>query len=293
MANGQELRLRMRAIQQTLQVTKAMDLISTAKLRKARRILEDTEPFFMRIQKSLYDIVVGAGMIPNEFIKRIEKNTAFHSAVLIISSDKGMAGGYNANIFKTVNTLCAQLRNPVLLPVGNSAYRYFSHAPYPLVENFSFNSQLPTLDDAQLITHYLIMQYLWGMFDEIYIVYTHLYSTVKLVPTIHHLLPLDAQKIQAEIIESGGQQRTALSFEYLPSAETVFEALVPLYLKGMIYGCLVEAYASEQSARMKAMNESSKNAEKMLADLQIYYNRIRQATITQEMTEIISGSLGL
>jgi F-type H+-transporting ATPase subunit gamma len=283
----------MRAIRQTLQVTKAMDLISTAKLRKARRILEDTVPFFTRIQKSLYDIVSGAGMIQNEFIKRIDKNKAFHSAVLLVSSDKGMAGGYNANVFKTVNTLCTQLRNPLLLPVGNIGSRYFAHSPYPIVENFSFNSQLPTVDDAQILAYYLISQYLWGMFDEIHIVYTHMYSTVRLVPTIRQILPLDAEKMQAAITESGGQKRIALGFEYLPSTHAVFEALVPLYIKGMIYGCLVEAYAGEQSARMEAMNESSKNAEKMLADLQIYYNRVRQANITQEMTEIVSGSVGL
>jgi F-type H+-transporting ATPase subunit gamma len=293
MANGQEIRLRMRAIRQTLQVTKAMGLISTAKLRKAKRLLENTEPFFTRIQKSLYDIISSAGHVQSEFISKTDHSRIPRSAVLLISSDKGMAGGYNANIFRTVNELCLQLKNPVLLPVGAIGYRYCAHAPYPMIENFSFQSQMPTVDDARFVADYLMSQYLWGMFDEIHVVYTHMYSMIKIVPTIRQILPLSAPKIQEEITGSGGQERVELQFEYLPSPEVVFEALVPLYIRGIIYGCLVEAYASEQNTRMTAMNEASENAEKMLADLQIYYNRVRQASITQEMSEIVGGSTAL
>ncbi|MDR1956230.1 MAG: ATP synthase F1 subunit gamma [Treponema sp.] len=290
MANLRDVRMRMRAIKQTLQVTKAMNLISTAKLRKGRRTLEDTEPFFTRIEKSMGDILSSAGSMESQFFKNTEAETGSLSAVLVITSDKGLAGGYNANIFRQVAALCRDLTKPALMLVGSIGYRYFVHTPYAILENFSFKSRLPTMEDAQEITDYIISQYVWGMFKEVHIVYTHMYSTVKLLPRARQILPLNAEKIQAEILQSGGQKRVKIPFEYIPSETAVFDALVPFYLKGIVYGTLVEAYVSEQSTRMAAMEEASKNAEEMLASLQIYYNRIRQAGITQEVTEIISGS---
>jgi F-type H+-transporting ATPase subunit gamma len=131
------------------------------------------------------------------------------------------------------------------------------------------------------------------VFNEVHIVYTHMYSTIKLLPVQRQLLPLDADKMQDDLSKAEGKARAELQFEFLPSVETVFNALVPLYLKGIIYGSLVEAYVSEQSARMAAMDEASKSAEEMLAALQINYNRVRQAGITQEVSEIIGGSAAL
>ncbi|MDR1929111.1 MAG: ATP synthase F1 subunit gamma [Treponema sp.] len=307
MANLRDVRLRMRAIQQTLQVTKAMNLISASKLRRGRRVLEDTTPFFSRIQKTMCDIVAGAGMIESRFfeggqVTAIPEKSGpsasagretRRSAVLAVTSDKGLAGGYNANIFREVNGLCEKLNNPVLILSGAVGYRYFIHSPHLILENFSFNSRLPSLDEAGGIADFIISQYLWGMFDEVHIVYTHMYSAVKLLPVIRHILPLSKEKMQTAIAESGEQRRVELQFEYLPSEEAVFDFLVPMYIKGIIYGCLVEAYAAEQSARMAAMDDASKNAEEMLASLRLSYNRARQAGITQEVTEIVSGSAAL
>jgi F-type H+-transporting ATPase subunit gamma len=290
MANLRDVRLRMRAIEQTLQVTKAMDLISTAKLRKGRRVLEDTEPYFTRIQKSMYDIVAGSGDVRSDFFGRKTDDENYHSAVVVISSDKGLAGGYNANIFRYVNDLCSKIKNPILVLIGAIGYRYFMHFPYLILENFSFKSKLPEVEDAKEIADYIIAQYLWGMFDEVHIVYTHMYSTIKLLPTAKHILPLQADIMRQELNQIEIKERESYSFEYIPSEEAVFDALVPLYIKGLVYGCLVEAYASEQSARIAAMDEASKNAEEMLASLRIHYNRVRQAGITQEVSEIISGS---
>jgi F-type H+-transporting ATPase subunit gamma len=280
----------MRAIKQTLQVTKAMNLISTAKLRKGRRILEDTEPFFTRIQKSMYDIVSGIGVLESQFFKNTEEETGSHAAVVVFTSDKGLAGGYNANIVRQATQVCERLIKPVLILIGSIGYRYFAHTPYAILENFSFKSQLPTVEDAKEITDYLISQYTWGIFKEVHIVYTHMYSTVKLLPRARQILPLDAENIQEDIAQSGGQKRVRIPLEYIPSETAVFDALAPFYIKGIVYGSLVEAYVSEQSARMAAMEEASKNAQDMLGSLQIYYNRVRQAGITQEVSEIISGS---
>jgi F-type H+-transporting ATPase subunit gamma len=292
MANLRDVRLRMRAIRQTLQVTRAMNLISTAKLRKGRRLLEDTEPFFRRIQKSMWDILAGAGRVESKFLAAGRSKNP-HTAIVVVTSDKGLAGGYNANIFRQVNDLCSRVSNPLLILIGSIGYRYFVHSSRLILENFSFHSQIPTMDNAREIADYIISQYLWGMFDEIYMVYTHMYSTIKLLPRERQILPLDAEKMQAELSREEGRKRAELRFEFLPSKTAVFDALVPFYIRGLVYGSLVEAYVSEQSARMAAMDEASKSAEDMLSDLQINYNRTRQAGITQEVSEIVSGSAAL
>jgi F-type H+-transporting ATPase subunit gamma len=210
----------------------------------------------------------------------------------VVTSDKGLAGGYNANIFRQVTQLCAKVKNPILILIGSIGYRYFIHSPYLILENFTFRSKLPGLDDAKEISDYVISQFLWGMFDEVHIVYTHMYSSIKLLSVERQILPLRVEKMQEEF-ETNGGKRAELQFEYLPTEQAVFDSLVPLYIKGIIYGSLVESYVSEQSARMAAMDEASKSAEDMLGSLQIHYNRVRQAGITQEMTEIIGGSSAL
>lgn len=293
MGNLRDVRLRMRAITQTLQVTKAMNLISTAKLRKGRRTLEDTEPYFARIQKSMLNILSGAGKVESDFFRQPDSNGQYRTAVLVITSDKGLAGGYNANIFRQVNTLCSSIRNPHLIVVGSVGNRYFMQSPYVVLESFSFQSQMPTIDNAAEISDYIVSQFLWEMFDEIHVVYTHMYSSIKLLPTEKQLLPLNIEQFQKEYAAVGDRQSLEEQYEFIPSKKAVFDTLVPMYIKGMIYGALVEAYASEQSARMYAMDEASKSAEDMLASLRISYNRARQAGITQEMSEIIGGSSAL
>jgi F-type H+-transporting ATPase subunit gamma len=292
MANLRDVRLRIRTVEQTLQVTKAMNLISTAKLRKGRRMLLDTEPYFLRIQKSMFDILSGADKIKSEFFQKPD-SSSFRTAVLAITSDRGLAGGYNANVIKHVNDLCSRVQNPVLILVGSIGFRHFSRSSYVILENFSFHSQIPTVEHAGQIADFLISQYLWGMFSDIHIVYTHMYSALKMQPADRQIMPLFKEKIQEELSEMGSHKRQTLKLEYIPSVEAVFDALVPQYIKGLIYGALVESYASEQNSRMAAMDEASKNAEDMLARLRLSYNRARQANITQEMSEIVGGATAL
>ena len=293
MANLRDVRLRMRAIEQTLQVTKAMNLISTSKLRKGRRMLEDTVPYFKRIQKSMYDILSSESNIHSEFFRKSDESKKVHTAIIVITSDKGLAGGYNANVFRHVNELCSKMKNPLLILIGAIGYRYFVHTPHVILENFSFRSQIPTVEHAGEISDYVVSQYLWGALDEIHIVYTHMFNAIRMLPVERQIIPVLKEKIQNELYEIGDAKRVDLKFEFMPSAEAVFDALVPQYIKGVIYGAMVEAYASEQSARMTAMDEASKNAEDMLGDLRISYNRARQAGITQEMSEIVGGSTAL
>jgi len=284
----------MKTIRQTLQVTKAMKLISTAKLRKSRRILLDVEPFFARIEKTMFDILSGVGEIESKFLKASQKNITHkerlsRTAIVTINSDRGLAGGYNANIFHLVKQLCDKVKNPVLIIIGDVGYRRFIHSSWPILENFSFKSKLPDLEGARKITEFIISQYLSDRFDEVHIVYTHMYSSVKLAPREFQLLPLSVKIMQKDFEPFRGK-RKELQFEYLPSEKAVLDHVIPMYIKGSVFGCLVEAYASEQSARMIAMSEASKSADEMLATLQLRYNRVRQANITQEITEIVGGA---
>ncbi|MDR3020654.1 MAG: ATP synthase F1 subunit gamma [Treponema sp.] len=289
MANLKDVRLRMRAIEQTLQVTKAMNLISTAKLRKGRRMLEETKPYFDRIQKSVFDIFSDAGRINSIYFRDRTQIKKYRTAIIAITSDRGLAGGYNANIFRQVNELCSRVENPLLILIGNMGYRYFCNTPHVILENFQFCSQVPTVEYADEISKYILSQYLLKVFDEIHIVYTHMFSSVRAVPVERQLVPNKKKKIQQEIMKLGNLKRIDLRFDFIPSSGEVFDALVPHYLKGLIFCCMVEAYASEQSARMSAMNEASKSAEDMLAELRINYNRTRQAGITQEISEVVGG----
>ena len=293
MTNLREVRLRMRAIQQTLQVTKAMNLVSTAKLRKGRRALDDIKPYFDRIQKTVFDVFSSAGEIESVFFRKKIPSREYRTAIIVITSDKGLAGSYNANVFRQANELCAKVENPVLITIGTMGSRYFSNSPYAILEDFPFCNQVPELEYAEEISDYLLSQYLWEVYDEIHIVYTHMFSSVKVAPVELQLIPLDKEKLQSEIVGLGNVKRVDLEFEYLPSVSEVFDALVPHFFKGMLYCCLIEAFASEQNARMTAMSESSKSAEDMLASLKIHYNRARQAGITNEITEIVSGSAAL
>jgi len=279
----------MRAVRQTLQVTAAMNLISTSKLRRGRRMLEDTEPYFTRIQKSMFDILSRAEKLDSNFF-RIKKPGGSRSAVVVITSDKGLAGAYNANVFRHAEGLCQRIDSPAIIPVGEIGIRHYEHAQRETENRFSFHSRLPSMEDAEEVAGYLISRYLAGTFGEVHVVYTHMYSAVKTLPAEKQILPLDTEKIQGELAGAGNEKRVNLDFEFIPSEGEVFDALIPRYVKGIIYGSMVEAYASEHNARMTAMSEASKSAEEMLGGLQTACNRLRQAGITQEMAEIIGGS---
>lgn len=287
MANLRDVRGRIRGVSQTLQVTKAMKLISTSKLRRARRMLSDSEPYFSRIRETMGEIVGSGGRVESEFFAQRGHAPDRRTAVVMITSDRGLAGGYNANVLRFAEGLCQTLPNPFLIVVGAVGQRLLAGSSLPVLESFTFHSRIPEVRDAKEIADFVVSQFQWEAFDEVIIVYTHMHGPIKLVPESIRVLPLEPEAFSQE----GGRSR--IVFDYLPSATAVFDVLAPLYVKGVVYGALVEAYASEQSARMAAMDEASKNAEEMLGALQLAYNRARQASITQEVTEIVSGASAL
>jgi F-type H+-transporting ATPase subunit gamma len=304
MANQREARQRMRAIQQTLQVTHAMNLISTAKLRKAREILAAAEPYFQRIQQTMREIIAGQTNVRSAFSPKNEPKG--RSAIIIVTSEKGLAGGYNAAVYRHVMELCKKLNNPVLIIIGNVGQRFFVRSPYVVLENFSFGARVPDLNDAREVAEYVIAQFSWGAFRDVRIVYTHMFSAIKTQPMEKNVLPLNAETLQQDYltealaaVKAGVIKRDDikevenLHFDYIPSRRVVFDLLAPRFITGVIFGCLIESYAAEQSARMSAMDEASRNGDEMYQRQLRSYNRVRQQIITQEMTEIVSGSSAL
>ncbi|MDR1096236.1 MAG: ATP synthase F1 subunit gamma [Spirochaetaceae bacterium] len=304
MANQREARQRMRAIKQTLQVTQAMSLISTAKLRKARTILAAAEPYFHRIQQTMREIMVGQTDVRSAFFPKDEPKG--RSVVIVITSEKGLAGGYNAAVYRYVMEMCKKLSNPVLITIGNVGQRFFERAPYVTLESFSFGSGVPDIDDAREVAEYVISQFEWGVFHDVHIVYTHMFSVIKTQPMEKSILPLNSDTLQQDYITEAMAAVKAgvikkdeikelenLRFDYIPSRHVVFDLLAPHFITGVIFGSLIESYAAEQSARMNAMDEASRNGDEMYQEQLRAYNRVRQQMITQEMTEIVSGSAAI
>ena len=287
METMRDVRLRMRSVRQSLQVTQAMKLISTAKLRKARRRLEETRPYFEAIREAMHDIVELGAVGSGAWFDAREGKAARKTAVLVVSSDRGLAGGYNAQVIRFVEERCPP--GSILLPIGSIGKRHFMDKDYVLLEDFPASPKEPTVYEARDIAAFAAELFLAGRIDEFKAVYTRLESVVRQSPEMLDLLPLAQERL-----EPGRRaRRQAPRFSYLPDEETVFDSLVPKYLKGVIYGALVESFASEQAARMTAMDAASKNAKQMLDRLQLLYNRARQAAITGEVTEIVAGAAAL
>lgn len=291
MANMRDIRVRMKSIRQTLQITSAMKLISTSKLRRARVQLDQTEPYFDRIQETLEDIFMHSEGIREQYFAPRERPDGIpRRGFMVITSDKGLAGGYNHNIIKLAETSMTRPDTDYLLLLGSIGSRYFLRKNCPILENFKYSTAIPTVFEAKDVADFILSQFDAGVIDEFYIVYTRMYSSVKLVPEVLKILPLEESLFQRGDTET---KKSDSSLTYIPSAQAVFETLIPKYLSGVIYGAMVESFASEHSARMTAMDNASKNAEEMLDKLQLAYNRSRQGAITQEVTEIVAGAAAL
>jgi F-type H+-transporting ATPase subunit gamma len=296
METMRDIRNRMKSVRQTLQVTGAMKLISTSKLRKARRRLEDTLPYFDGISDAMRDIICHSEENGQKWFDARKDKSERKVATLVITADKGLAGGYNHSIIRFVEESCPA--GSLLMPIGNVGKRYFMDKDYVLVEDFAISAKEPTVYEAKEAAAFAASQFREGKIDEFHVVYTRMHSIVRLEPTMQTLLPLDARDIAKREKDAAAKDALADKFDsttyrYLPSEEGLFDALVPQYLKGIVYGALVSAFASEQAARMTAMDAATKNAEEMLGRLGLRYNRARQAAITSEVSEIVAGAAAL
>ena len=285
MASPREILNHIKSIQDTQKITNAMYLISSTKMKQAKKRLEDTEPYFYTLQNVISQILRHLPDIEHVFIEKPDvKRTKI--GLLVMSGDKGLAGAFNHNILKTAQQFINNTDNDVkLFVVGELGRQYFIKQNIPLEENFLYTAQNPTFNRARWIAEKLLEKYKSGEFDELHVIFTRMESSIVSVLEDHMILPL-IRSADVDIPLDVRQEYFSLT----PSPEEALDTIVPNYITGFIYGALVESFCSEQYARMTAMESATNNAEELLRDLRIQYNRARQAAITQEITEVCSGT---
>lgn len=292
MATKREVRDRISSVRDTMKITKAMYLIASTKLRKARKELTETEPYFYALEQMIRRTIVHLPEgyhhpyldlreeIPDETTRR---------AILCITADKGLAGAYNHNVLKMAEEKIRPDSNDVLYIMGEMGRSYFERRGIPIEDNFRYAVQDPTLGRARSIASSLLERYRAGEIDEVFVLYTRMKNSLEMEPEIQQLLPLN-RAVNVPVLPPELSGVAPEEFLMMPTPDEVIENIVPNYMAGFIYSALVESFCAEQHSRMTAMDNANKSAEKLLAELQIQYNRARQAGITQEITEVAAGA---
>jgi len=281
-----EIKRRIRSVQNTKQITKAMKMVAAAKLRRAQERAEASRPYSEKMKEVIASIAVRTEDVEHPLLKvRDVKKTGY----LVITSDRGLAGGYNANLLRTaVQNIKSRHQSAdeyVIFAIGRKGRDFFKKREYPLVGEIIGLSDSPTFADIKEIAATAVNMYAEGIFDQLYLVYNEFISAIQQRPKEEKLLPL------VTVGEELADANTQIDFE--PSAEDVLNVLLPRYAETLIYKALLEAKASEQGARMTAMGNATDNAEEMIGALTLTYNRARQASITQEISEIVGGANAL
>ena len=278
-ASMKDIKLRIKSVESTMQITKAMELVASSKLRRAKERVEKSRPYFEVLHAALSDIAASNAELSSPYIaRRPVKKTCY----VVIAGDRGLAGGYNANILKAVAAE-AEGKEICVLPVGKKALEHYQRRGVERVTEQYAEAADVTVSDCFSMAQLLAKGFLAGEYDEIRLAYTNFVSMLSQQPATLRLMPLDVSRP-----EPGAGPRGLTLYE--PSSEEVYDAIVPEYLAGLIYGALCESVASELGARRSAMDAATKNAGEMIDSLSLHYNRARQAAITQEITEIVAGA---
>lgn len=281
MASMRDIKRRKGSIQSTQQITKAMKLVSTVKLQKAKTAAENSRTYFDYMLDTVTSILARSGNLEHPFVKASEGG---RKAVIVITSNRGLAGGYNSNVAKLVEANFSK-EDTVLYVVGRKGKELLQRKGFTVEGDYSEAINHPLYGDAQEMASRVLEDFTSGEIGEIYVAYTAFQNTVVHVPTLLRLLP-----VELEEREPGEDSVPVAPMNYEPDEEAVLEMIVPKYVTSIIYGALVAAGASENGARMQAMDSATNNAEEMIQDLSLKYNRARQSSITQELTEIIAGA---
>lgn len=295
MGNMREIRDRIKSINDIMKITNAMYLISSSKLKKAKKDLAATQPYFNKLVYAMRSILSRAPDDINmryfdrrEEIKPEDRKVGY----IVITADKGMCGSYNHNVIKLTEEKMAASKHSSLFVMGQVGRLYFqrrSHAGKLDVDaKFIFTTQNPTLYRARQIAEQMLKLFEEEKLDDIYMIYTDMVSSMAFEPKILQLLPLDAE----HFVQEKGEITRHHEAQFVPTQNVVMEHLTPNFMKGMIYGAMVESFCSEQQARMSAMDSATTSAKDMLQTLSLQYNRARQAAITQEITEVVGGASG-
>lgn len=283
MASMRDIKRRKSSIQSTQQITKAMKLVSTVKLQKAKLHAEETDPYFNHMYQTVTSILAKSGNISHPYLKR---GASDRIAVVVITSNRGLAGGYNANVVKLITAereLLPKERTEIFC-IGGKGRELLDRSGYHIREDHSQIMEAPSYEDAAAVCARVLDEFARGEIGEIYLAYTHFKNTVVHEPKLMKLLPVEFS--EEEI--AAADDRLLMNYE--PNVEEALDLIIPKYITSIFYGALVEALASENGARMQAMDSATSNAEDMISDLSLKYNRARQGSITQELTEIIAGA---
>ncbi|MDO4566969.1 MAG: ATP synthase F1 subunit gamma [Oscillospiraceae bacterium] len=276
------IKLRIKSMESTKQITRAMQMVAASKLRRAQERIEGSRPYFEILSCTIADILSSSGGVSSPYIEAREVK---RSCYVVIAGDRGLAGGYNSNILKMVYAQMKESESACAVPIGKKAVEFFENRGVSLLTRAYAEAEDISVGDCFSLARELSLGFLEGEYDDIYIAWTNFTSLLSQSPASMRLLPL-----RAEVHSVSDGLRPEIVYE--PSAEEVFEAIVPEYLGGIIYGALCESVASEQAARRNAMDAATKNAEEMIDKLSLSYNRARQGAITQEITEIVGGASG-
>jgi len=289
MSNLREIRGRISSVQNTMKITNAMYLLASSKMKKARRSVDATAPFFQAVQSTMAEILNNAGNVPAacEYFRRTEGEDK-RRLFLIITSDKGLAGSYNHNITRLAEEEIALPGADSLMFIGFNGRNYFmrqqkDRPDLTMEDDYTSPATEPVMWRAVDYARHIAKRFRQREVDEVFLVYTRMVNALSSQAECVQLLPLTASAFPREEGRRSGMV-------YLPSPEAVFTKSVPNYLTGVLYGAMVESYAAEQNARMQAMDSATGNAREMLQDLSLLYNRVRQAAITQEITEVVGGA---
>ena len=276
-----EIKNRIRSMESTKQITKAMEMVAASKLRRAQAQVLNSRPYFEILHTTIQDIVRDTKDLSSPYLQERDVKKVIY---LVIAGDRGLAGGYNSNILKLVMTEL-QGKDASVLPIGKKAVDFFRNKGIPSLTDSYAEAADVSIGDCFSVANQLSKAFLAGEFDEVHIAYTNFVSVLSQVPATMQLLPLKKTDTNSN---SDGKPRCDTIYEHDP--EEVFASIVPEYLGGVLYGCLCESRAAEQAARRSAMDSATQNADEMIADLSLKFNRARQAAITQEITEIVAGS---
>ena len=288
MAGTKEIKAHMESVQETRKITNAMYLIASTKLRRARQELDNTRPYFEALRGEIKRIFRTANDVDSRYFFPTGDDTPLEGTYgcLVITADKGLAGAYNQNAIRRARELLEQHPDTKLFVVGEYGRRYFAQRQIPIEHSFLYTAQNPTMARAREISALLLDGYDRGELKQIFVVYTDMASAMSFQARSTRLLPFH----RTYFAPPDGERAVTEPFEFLPSVTAVLDSMMASYVSGFIYSALIDSFCCEQNARMTAMDSANQNAEGLLGELSLQYNRVRQSGITQEITEISAGA---
>ena len=274
-----DIKLRIKSVESTMQITKAMELVASSKMRRAKERVEHSRPYFETLHETLTKIAAADPRARNPYLRRDEVK---RTLLIVIAGDRGLAGGYNSNVLKQA---AAEEGEVLVLPIGKRSAEYFVHHEVPLFTQEILLAADVSVGECFQLSRQITEGYRKGEYDAVKICYTRFDSMMTQTAATMEVLPLSIEPTEQQKAEARRSQ-----ILYKPSSEEVFSAIIPEYVAGIVYGAVCESVASELAARRTAMDAATKNAGEMIDHLNLYYNRARQAAITQEITEIVAGA---